>query len=520
MGCFRYPGLFFGRTPGCLFMGLVSEFSPIVQTHHTHSERKAMETDPEFSRCTAKAYEDERKTSARELLVATPSKKSGASDRFITAAGGSEIISKLNYLSSEKKTTRMKRKHSSSPETEVTKRDESIHQIYKNVLVNEMLPSASVLKSPLERRNPNSILRYSDVSPISLKMTQKLQFQQYYTSTLSLSSQKALQTPKKLVRNISKTPYKVLDAPELHDDFYLNLVDWSSTNFLGVGLGSCVYLWSANTSKVVKLCDLSPDDTVTSVSWIQRGTHIAVGTNQGLVQLWDVERMKKVRQFSGHIARVGVLAWNQNTVTSGSRDRKIFHRDVREANDYTTKLLGHKQEVCGLKWSSEGMQMASGGNDNKLLIWDARNTKPTAKFKEHKAAVKAIAWSPHTHGLLASGGGSADKCIKFWNTNNNQILSSIDTGSQVCNLAWSKNSSELVSTHGYSQNQICIWKYPTMTQTATLTGHTFRVLYLAMSPDGQNIVSGAGDETLRFWTVFNKARYRDNDAGENALTIR
>ena len=39
-------------------------------------------------------------------------------------------------------------------------------------------------------------------------------------------------------------------------------------------------------------------------------------------------------------------------------------------------------------------------------------------------------------------------------------------------------------------------------QVATLTGHTYRVLYLAMSPDGQTIVTGAGDETLRFWNVF------------------
>lgn len=76
----------------------------------------------------------------------------------------------------------------------------------------------------------------------------------------------------------------------------------------------------------------------------------------------------------------------------------------------------------------------------------------------------------------------------------------------MCNLAWAKNSNELVSTHGYSQNQIVLWRYPSMTQITTLTGHTLRVLYLAMSPDGQTIVTGAGDETLRFWNVFNKSR--------------
>ena len=50
-----------------------------------------------------------------------------------------------------------------------------------------------------------------------------------------------------------------------------------------------------------------------------------------------------------------------------------------------------------------------------------------------------------------------------------------------------------MSTHGYSQNQIIVWKHPTMTKLATLTGHTLRVLYLAVSPDGQTIVTGAGE---------------------------
>ncbi|MFN9938062.1 MAG: hypothetical protein ACK56I_01180 [bacterium] len=45
-----------------------------------------------------------------------------------------------------------------------------------------------------------------------------------------------------------------------------------------------------------------------------------------------------------------------------------------------------------------------------------------------------------------------------------------------------------------------------MKKVATLTGHSMRVLYLAMSPDGENIVTGAGDETLRFWKVFPPAQ--------------
>jgi len=311
-----------------------------------------------------------------------------------------------------------------------------------------------------------------------------------------------LGTPCRAPRKIPKVPFKVLDAPALQDDFYLNLVDWSSTNVLSVGLSNCVYLWSACTSRVMKLCELSSDDMVTSVSWTGRGAHLAVGTNKGEVQIWDSSAGRKLRSMSGHRNRIGTMAWNGYVLSTGSRDHSILHRDVRQQAHFMSRLQGHRQEVCGLKWSYDEQQLASGGNDNKLCVWNLRSSTPVLKFNEHQAAVKAIAWSPHQRGLLASGGGTADRCIRFWNTVNNSALSCVDTGSQVCNLIWSKNVNEIVSTHGYSLNQIVVWKYPAMSEVITLTGHTYRVLYLAISPDGQTVVTGAGDETLRFWQVF------------------
>ena len=219
----------------------------------------------------------------------------------------------------------------------------------------------------------------------------------------------------------------------------------------------------------------------------------------------------------GHRGRAGTLAWNSHTLSSGSRDRTILNRDIRSPSDYSNKLLGHKSEVCGLKWSYDDQQLASGGNDNQLFVWNAHSSSPALRCGEHTAAVKAIAWSPHQQGLLASGGGTADRCIRFWNTVTNAPLQCVDTGSQVCNLVWSKNVNEIVSTHGYSQNQIVVWRYPSMSKLTTLTGHTFRVLFLAISPDGQTIVTGAGDETLRFWNVFPGLKSQTSGAGDNTV---
>lgn len=382
---------------------------------------------------------------------------------------------------------------------------------YKAILHNELLGS-SVGEISIQDKNRDrlatkrNLFQFYSSSPEQVDNIQSRA--PYSLSPLGAKSQEILRSPRKIPRKISRVPYKVLDAPELQDDFYLNLVDWSSSNLLAVGLGSCVYLWSATTSKVTRISDLSSDgNVVTSVAWNDKGNYLAFGTQEGSVEVWDIAAEKQVNSLTGHAGRVGAIAWNGDVVSSGSRDRNIFLRDMRGPSLSTCRrYVGHRQEVCGLKWSPDNRYLASGGNDNRLYVWNTHAYTPQLTYNQHTAAVKAIAWSPHQRGLLTSGGGTADKCIRFWNTLTGQPMQCIDTGSQVCNLAWSRNTQELVSTHGYSQNQIVVWKYPSMSQIAKLTGHTFRVLYLSMSPDGESIVTGAGDETLRFWNIFSKAR--------------
>ena len=317
-----------------------------------------------------------------------------------------------------------------------------------------------------------------------------------------------LAQPKKYSRHIPNAPERILDAPELLDDYYLNLLDWSSTNVLGVALGSAVYLWNANDGSIDQLMETStPDSHVTSLSWIEQGHYMAIGTSDHKVQIWDVEKHKQLRSMDGHSQRVGALAWNGPMLSSGGRDSRIVQHDVRAQNHMTATLKGHTQEVCGLKWSANGTMLASGGNDNLLNIWDDRYLssnnsvceQPMHRLEAHRAAVKALAWCPWQKNLLASGGGTADRCIRFWNATTGACLNEIDTHSQVCSLQWSKHDKEIVSSHGYSHNQLILWKYPSMVKAAELTGHTARVLHMAQSPDGQTIVSAAADETLRFW---------------------
>jgi cell division cycle protein 20 (cofactor of APC complex) len=315
---------------------------------------------------------------------------------------------------------------------------------------------------------------------------------------------------KKTFRHISQTPERILDAPDLLDDYYLNLMAWSSQNILAVALGPAVYLWNATDGSIDMLCDLAEadeEDYVCSVDWTADGKYLSVGTASSVVQIWDIEHKKQLRSMASHSARVSALAWNGHMLASGSRDSAIHNHDVRIQNHKIATMAGHTQEVCGLKWSPNGETLASGANDNLVCLWSPNAATngvcaPSFRLTEHQAAVKALAWCPHEPNTLATGGGTADRMIRFWDTDKGICRNSIDTGSQVCALVWSPHEKEIVSSHGYAQNQLCLWKYPTMTKAAELTGHSARVLHMAVSPDGETVCSGAADETLRFWKIF------------------
>ena len=69
---------------------------------------------------------------------------------------------------------------------------------------------------------------------------------------------------------------------------------------------------------MTKLYDLGSADTVTSVHWSADGANLAVGTDLGVLQIWDVNKGELVRTMEGHFSRIGVMHWTEKMLSSGS----------------------------------------------------------------------------------------------------------------------------------------------------------------------------------------------------------
>lgn len=52
-----------------------------------------------------------------------------------------------------------------------------------------------------------------------------------------------------------------------------------------------------------------------------------------------------------------------------------------------------------------------------------------------------------------------------------------------------------------------------------LTGHTSRVLHLAISPTGETVVSAAADETVRFWKIFEREEGRSRTTSRGGSVV-
>jgi cell division cycle protein 20 (cofactor of APC complex) len=199
-------------------------------------------------------------------------------------------------------------------------------------------------------------------------------------------------------RKIATQPERVLDAPGMVDDFYLNLLSWSVLNIVAVALAENTYIWRADTGTVVLVGEAPEGSYVSSVDFSNDGAFLGVGVGTGDVELWDVETGQKLRSMSGHQAQIAALSWHAHILSSACGDGSIWHHDVRVARHKVMELLGHSGEVCGLKWRADGELLASGGNDNVVNIWDGRvgdvneGSRGVARWtkRNHTAAVKVI----------------------------------------------------------------------------------------------------------------------------------
>lgn len=309
-------------------------------------------------------------------------------------------------------------------------------------------------------------------------------------------------------RVIDKTPLAILDCPDLIDDFYLNVLDWSSQNVVSVALDSSVYSYDFGLKCTYPVTSVKEGDYVSALRSYSLGSSLAVANTTGCISCFDTKLNRPVSSWSIPIlSRIATLESNDNSceahlLLAGSQAGSIYGYDLRLPNGKPcTIFCSHDLEVCGLKISN-GWQFASGGNDNKVCIWDLRKNTAIVEYSEYQSAIKALSWCSWQRNKLAVGSGTNDRKIYIYCTSTGSTLYINPVDSQVSGIFWAQHCPEIITTHGYTSNDIVAWDFPSMEIVARLCAHESRILHSTLSPDGTVLATCAANESLKFWNMY------------------
>ncbi|EWG52744.1 hypothetical protein FVEG_11389 [Fusarium verticillioides 7600] len=401
-------------------------------------------------------------------------------------------------------------------------------------------------------------------------------------------------------RLLPAAPFRVLDAPNLKDDFYcsplaysytaqtlvLTSVAFSSTSggkaVLGIGHSNGSVLFQSLFDTLPRfeirqafpiscvswrpICTLRPSKNPMNLGVEVLTEDLVVGDEMGNIYYYVVE---------------WPIGW------------EVTQDTWPGAVSLVAKISNiHCQQVCGLAWSYDGRLFASGGNDNLCCLFDAdqvsgrrmeqatgvsgyrgrieagsayggietRVTRllsvdgdedmpvgalraqlqpvPTgtdtirylgpaiAKHHwNHDAAVKAIAFCPWRRELVATGGGSNDKCIHFFHTPSGAALATISVSAQVTSLIWNTTRREIAATFGYASPEhpyrVSVFSWPECKQVAAIPWEDdLRALYAISYPRGPTsddptapaggqegcIIVASSDKSIKFHEVWSRER--------------
>ena len=115
---------------------------------------------------------------------------------------------------------------------------------------------------------------------------------------------------------------------------------------------------------------LEGNPTLRSLAFSPDSSMLALGVEDGRIHLWDMNRLKRVGVLEGHGAAVRSLSFSSaNLLASGSDDRTTcLWNPVK--GQLLERFNGHTQEVTAVSYRVQGGVIASGGFDDRVLLWD------------------------------------------------------------------------------------------------------------------------------------------------------
>jgi WD40 repeat protein len=292
---------------------------------------------------------------------------------------------------------------------------------------------------------------------------------------------------------------------------------------LGVGGGGALWLWR-NTEEARREAKTAQADAEEGRDALAREKRIAEGALQGKLEAEQraqgaLRGKLAAEQRAGEIAQDLITRFNH---LQALRRAEQFGEsgDLQQARqellsipavyrrwewfylksrvmDPAVVLDGHTATVRTVRFSPDGRRLASGADDNTVVVWDLASGQPAIALKGHTHQVFSVSFSPDGRRLAS---GSADNTVMVWDLATGRLARTLKGHKRsVMSVGFSPDGRRLAS--GSADDTVVVWDLATGQRARTLKGHTGSVESVSFSPDGRSLASGSVDNTVKVWDV-------------------
>lgn len=316
-------------------------------------------------------------------------------------------------------------------------------------------------------------------------------------------------------------------------------------------------LWQVDSQQPVRIFN-GHTGRIQSVTFNSIGTRLLSGAWDSTVRVWDLTRADVLRDFIGHRGRgvAAVYGPNERTVLSGSYDETLRLWDVATGR-VMQELVGHTDRIYSVDFSADGRRAISGGEDETVRVWDVATGQALLTIPVNAGAISVVRFLPGDQQFVVGGDnwglavwdattgefvrlfgqpaeaqdavdtltlsaagtllltGGEGESIYLWDVATGRLIRQFAAQPSGVRAVAISFDQQLIASGGQN-GDLFLWDIEGGL-IRELRGHARAVLGLHFTADGQNLISGAFDYTIRMWEIDSGFEVRRYDLDEEDL---
>lgn len=248
------------------------------------------------------------------------------------------------------------------------------------------------------------------------------------------------------------------------------------------------------------------DDAPNALAFSPDGRRFVAVNWSKTAKIWDAATGNALQELEGVLEGGSAgCAWSPDGrfVASASRKNFVYLWDAT-----TGRLLEKLERSSGcasVKFSPDSKQLAAGGNDGKITVWETNGTgtalRKTAEWQAHQAdaQIYSLSFSPDGKRLVS---GSEDRMAIISSFPEGIVQQKLEGHAQrIWSVAWSPDSSRIATAS--ADLSTCLWDAQTAERMLTISTEE-QVYNTAFSPDGQTLYGNEMNGKVQVWRAAAK----------------